>query len=313
MVGLALSFFSVAAAIVVVTHLPPQSDWDFIALPSALLVLGLSLLGGFGCVVGCLFDRKRRRRVGVVGGLLHLAAAVMATTSLMSFIAGAPVPHVAARGPAGPPPVQALGAVADPIFRVGEEQLSAGHVFAASVPEGPDLVLTALHLFGPAGGLPEDVPPETLPELVRSAQFRSLLDAQSTTTTLRALRIPEAAPMGEAGKAGDVAAFVASELKLSPLTMAKRTPTAGEHLWLISELPGSMTAIHHAVSAGVQDGMLYYYFDGPLELRGSSGAPVVDSAGQLVAINVGGSEDESGAAVGIGNPTQVFLPYLLSR
>ncbi len=53
-----------------------------------------------------------------------------------------------------------------------------------------------------------------------------------------------------------------------------------------------------------------YQYDNPkLSKQATSGAPIVEQAGRLVAVNLGGYEDE-GQIIGVGNPVGRFRKFL---
>lgn len=83
----------------------------------------------------------------------------------------------------------------------------------------------------------------------------------------------------------------------------------GDRVWLVSEVIGSQSLVHSATVEGIQDGWLIYRFDQPLELRATSGAPVVDALGEVVAINAGGGDD-NGKTFGAGTPVTKFIDRL---
>jgi hypothetical protein len=78
----------------------------------------------------------------------------------------------------------------------------------------------------------------------------------------------------------------------------------------LSEVYGLTGYKHGATVVAADSDAVGYKFDKPIELQATSGAAVVDAQGHVVAINLGGLTDESGAVIGIGNPVTVFEPAI---
>jgi len=114
---------------------------------------------------------------------------------------------------------------------------------------------------------------------------------------------------------GDVAVCAvqdAANLELQPFPLARDTPSAGDRVWLVSEVIGSSSLVHPATVEGSEEGWLVYRFDQSIELRATSGAPVVDGSGRAVAVNAGGGE-QGGLTYGVGTPTSKFAGSLANR
>lgn len=169
------------------------------------------------------------------------------------------------------------------------------------------VVLTALHLFGPAGGLARDVTPAQLAKIVQSysldpiARGPAVAGGAGTAVSLPA-------------QAGDIAAFwCPAGVKLKPLKLGTM-PRKGDPLWLAAQVVEGAPAnqlLHPATYQGLQEGMLLFtYKNSRLELRATSGAPILNSSGQLVGINYGGGH-EQGQLLGLATPVSRFGPPLL--
>jgi hypothetical protein len=212
------------------------------------------------------------------------------------------------------PPVVSDGMLFRPTFGTTDGVVDAGTAFAATVNgSSQTFVLTALHLFGPAGGLNNDIDPSQLPQRWQSL---TLQDCKSQIVHqnlgIRPIRLSDSRPLPNPSSQGDVAACVVEEsgfLRFQAFPIATQVPAAGEKVWLVSEVIGSASLVHPAVVEGTEGGWLIYRFDRPIELRATSGAPVVDGNGQVVAVNAGGG-DEAGMTFGVGTPTTKFVNQL---
>jgi len=75
-------------------------------------------------------------------------------------------------------------------------------------------------------------------------------------------------------------------------------------------LPASDKLLRHAATVGqVGPQHVTYRYDDAVELRATSGAPLVDGENHVVAINIGGG-GEGGRPFGFGNPVHAFGPRL---
>jgi len=211
------------------------------------------------------------------------------------------------------PKIRAETAVYRPTFTTTAGEQASGTAFVARLsPASPLLLVTAHHLFGADGGLDREYAWNELPKLVSKVAATSI-EKSPTVTAGPAIAIDGATKYSQSGMGGDVAAFVVSAPADAPaLAFATARPAEGAQVWLISQVEGSTELRHRAVVAQAEDEVLAYVFDNAkIELRATSGAPVVDAAGDVVAINIAsGSQD--GKTVGFGNPAWSVTKRLLA-
>jgi hypothetical protein len=177
------------------------------------------------------------------------------------------------------------------------------------------ILLTATHLLGPDGGCPRKVLPAELPQVVKSVTLRDCFNESIEIASPGApIVIPEAAPLDDRSKAGDILAFWGSaNPEIHTYSLAAAQPARGTRVWLAAAVLDGAPAtqrLHPASVAGIRGGFLLYRYDNPkLVIQATSGAPVLNSAGDVVAINLGEAE-QGGVTYGVGNPVSRFLPFL---
>ncbi|MCH9688453.1 MAG: serine protease [Deltaproteobacteria bacterium] len=220
------------------------------------------------------------------------------------------------RASAAQPTIEILGTTPEeawvrPTFVTTDQPLSAGTAFVCEVVPGqPPLLLSAQHLFGPAGGLAREYAWSEMKTLVQGAEGYDA-HGNRVVTAGPPLTIEGAEAMSEERVDADIAAFpLLAPTRVHALPLASAMPTNGDPVWLVAEVMGAApsTLRHRATIQEVAPTHLVYVFDDAIELRATSGAPVINAAGQVVAINLGGG-DEGGKTFGIGNPA----PSILAR
>lgn len=189
-------------------------------------------------------------------------------------------------------------AICRPTFQVAGQPLAAGTAFVLDVdaPSPRTLLVSAFHLFGPAGGLREQIKAEQIAEHVSGARCQAIATS-ATWQAGPALTIDHAWPMGS-DTLLDVAALVfdgsASDSPPTHLRLAANSPKSGDTVWLLAQVVGGAPRtqlLHRAVVNYSKDDALQYRFDTPdLELRATSGAPVLNADGEVVGLNLGGRE-----------------------
>lgn len=259
-----------------------------------------------GIVASVIWDAvsERLAKVDVETGLANVTAKAEATSDR------------SVEDTVGPPTVPDRF-VFRPTFVTSRGTASAGTAFITMLPaQATPVAVTAIHLLGPAGGLDQDVPGVEVPEVIRQVVLQECYDTDlELDVGGKALSIPSAAPLNSPSEAGDIAAFwVVSSSLVSALPLAESDPVVGERVWLAGPVIGGAPRDQRLHSARVlmfEKQNVYYQYDNPqLELRATSGAPVLNAKGEVIAINLGGGELE-GNVIGVGNPVGRFRSHLL--
>lgn len=212
-------------------------------------------------------------------------------------------------------PVVPAHVVLKPTFMSGYDSFSGGTAFLCRVPgrEKP-LLLTAHHLFGPACGLERDLTWQEAPQTYLAVTGLSIADPTVTVTSTRPLVIPGARGSDDNGYAEDVAAYETSLPSIrATLSLATTPPKEGDWVFLHGRQRGKteLEMLPAQVIASAAAELVYRFKATKVALAGTSGAPVLNSQGEVVAINVGGGEQD-GATLGMGNPA-ASVHRLLSK
>lgn len=245
---------------------------------------------------------------------------------LLLLLAPLPVVAAPAASPSPAAPVAApeivVGSVLRPSFTLADgTRFEAGTAFPVSF-GGETLVLTAHHLFGPNGGLPAQLGPEEVAVKVTGVTLRDAWSKEPIGGAGPAVLVPGAHPM-EKDAAGDLALFpVSSGLDrisagthppFHPLSLAAANPKVGDPVWLAAELvggPGVETRAHVGKVVEVNASWLFYEFTAAqVELRATSGAPILNALGEVVGINLGGGAKD-GVSFGAAGPVSAIRANL---
>ena len=236
--------------------------------------------------------------------LLATLCAVAGTAAAASASAASPANAASA----------STDAVFRPVFTTPQGPLNAGTAFVARLDHcDAPVLLTAIHLFGPSGGLAQSMSSDDVKHGVSQAELTGFgRNGKHMLFEVDSLTPENATPCCSSERmvgVGDIAAFTApARLKPIALPLAPDIAAAGDRVTLLAPLVGNADAglRHDATVIGMHDGFLLYRFDEPnIPLRATSGAPVVDTSGRVVAINLTSGQvarDAPTAVVGGGNP-----------
>jgi hypothetical protein len=202
------------------------------------------------------------------------------------------------------PPAWVTGSVCRPTFTVPQGRFSAGTGFLFRTGRGEEVVLaTSQHLFGPGGGLEAEIPWDRMSETVQGADCDAF-EGDRTWRTGPPLEITDAAQMTlDAPTKRDIALFPVDPAGARAFTLAPDAPAPGERVWLVAQLikgapPDQL--LHPATVIDEQRGLLWIRYDNPnLVITATSGGPIVNARGELVAVNFGGGRGTDGSMLGI--------------
>ncbi len=206
-----------------------------------------------------------------------------------------------------------------PRFVTQDGSFAAGSALAVEV-NGKLLVATAMHLFGPAGGLKEQIEGAKIPEFTKSISLRDAFSNRDCGKAHKGLTLSDTHPMKD-DAVGDIAAFEAKILTgldkleskakpLKPVKLAEVDPKKGDMVFVAAQFSDDKeTRTREAKVVEISDKWLFFeYVDTELELAGTNGAPVLNDKGELVGINLGGGILKE-KLVGSANP----LPAVKKR
>ena len=195
--------------------------------------------------------------------------------------------------------------VLKPTFMTGYDSFSGGTAFLCNVPgvEGTFL-LTVQHLFGPACGLKRQFTWQEIPKTFVVVTALSITDPTHYITSSNCVAIPGARASDDHGYNKDLAAYrLSPDQKPASLRLASSRPKVGETVFLHARQRGktSLDMLRAVVRKSTDSEFEYAFEDKPINLAGTSGAPVLNTAGEVVALNIGGGV-EAGRFWGMGNP-----------
>ena len=198
-------------------------------------------------------------------------------------------------------------ALYQPTFLTARESWCAGTAFIVEFPGAPaPLLVTCHHLFGPSGGLEKQLEPQDLPKVVRGVAAVSMQDDQGVLLARKCLVVADAKAMGSGEPATDLALFlIEGQAQLKPLHFADTSPLVGDEVFMYARLSQQPNpSLYRATVIEVTpDAVTYHFADKKIELRGTSGAPVLNAKGEVIAMNLGGGK-QAGKLIGVGNPVE---------
>jgi hypothetical protein len=190
-------------------------------------------------------------------------------------------------------------------LRSGQAYEAGTAVAVRLQPGGKPILITALHLFGPAGGtLEKDTPPAELEKVVRGLVLTPMGGSKPAAAARGALRKSGPGVTEEnRDVSSDLAAFtLLPNSRVNALNLAREKPQLGEWVWLVGDefqhQPQAQRLFPAQVGPG-NDRSGTVRFPKPVELQGFSGAPLVNSKQEVIGILISG-----GGPIGIYNPAE---------
>jgi hypothetical protein len=236
------------------------------------------------------------------------AAHVSTGVHRFRVVEGAPVhqclPWLAVPQPQAVAPVVPERFVVRPEFRCGSNSYFGSYAFVVESGSGAPLVLTALHVMDELiKSRKIDCTPNNasytgreLPPLVQKVQLYDVFAPQWPLAELGSagamLVLPDARTNEEEPYAQrDIAAFRADPAaRVSPGKLAQRPPRVGEPVWLAFNVGKAATSrtVQAVVVESTERALVFRYAPGAAAATHSSGAPLLNSGGEVVGICIGG-------------------------
>ena len=198
-----------------------------------------------------------------------------------------------------------------PTFLTGYDSLTAGTGFV--IRSGNEFIfITAHHLFGPAAGLERDLTPAEAKEFASALAASSMQQHELLLTSAEMLLIPSAKACDEKDAGHDIAAFRLKSYRGPSLIVSGTAPKLGDKVYLLARPRGEekLRLIAGEIRRFSTDEMEYFYSESGFNFAGTSGAPVLNEAGEVVGMNLGGGEFK-GRPFGFANPAVSFLPLVI--
>ncbi|HEV2693114.1 MAG TPA: serine protease [Verrucomicrobiae bacterium] len=209
-------------------------------------------------------------------------------------------------------PIPPAGVIFKPTFLTGDDSLTAGTGFVARF-NGTCVFVTAHHLFGPAGGLKENLGPYAAIRFALALAALPMDNRTNVLTSTHMLYISSARAFSNDDSSKDVAAFLLPDYAGRALRISLHPPQPGDTVYLYARPRGEdwLKLIVGKVTGNSSAGLQYVYDNGKFDFAGTSGAPILNDAGEVVGINLGGGISQN-HEFGFANPVQSFYPLILN-
>jgi hypothetical protein len=166
----------------------------------------------------------------------------------------------------------------------GHSSLNGASSFLVRSADGRVLAATALHLIGPNGGVEPKIAPEELPAaLVSWNMFPRTKTANSVAISGLGCKFPLKKNVDWL-----ILTVAGTNLPSTPLTMRARPVSVGENIFLVgvpySEPDRVQNVYRGRVTARAFGDRFRYTVDPPVDIRGFSGAPILDEHGLVVGV-----------------------------
>jgi hypothetical protein len=173
------------------------------------------------------------------------------------------------------------------------------------------VVVTALHLLGPDGGLPAPADPAAINALVREVQLFPMSGGKPVARARKSL-LKSGRPLSEDGGAGrDLLAFqLEPRATINALPLAETDARPLQWVWVVgdradAQAPAQRLWAARVIAVDETAGVLR--FRGVVPLRAFSGAPIINEEIKVVGLLLGGDERQG---IGIFNPAGAMRAHL---
>lgn len=208
-----------------------------------------------------------------------------------------------------PPPHIPANFAVRPLFKLQDgREIQAGTAFAATMDGGAPVLISAMHLFGEAGGLDHDLPGASLPEAIAAVELYDMEYGQPLARAgAELIRDGKATDFSTGDCSQDVVAFALDpKASLGVLPLAKTNPTVGTRVWAVGREykdHGAEARLYAGTVTEVKDTALSVEEDVAYEGQGFSGGPVVNARGEVIGTTIG-SGKSFGRAITYLNPVE---------
>jgi hypothetical protein len=211
-------------------------------------------------------------------------------------------------------PVPLPNVIFRPSFLTPDLAYSAGMAFRAR-PENSEqqYLVTAHSLFGPAADLDVQMSSADIERMIVAAVGVSCTDPRSVVMARRYLPLPDARRADEKGSDKDIAMFeLPARLGERALVLDQSVPVPGDKVWLYVKYAGtSRVGLEPAKLAWISDHEIRYLLENQtVDLRGTTGAPLLSAEGTLVGMHMGIFTSSAGRKFGYACPAAALLAVM---
>ncbi len=198
-----------------------------------------------------------------------------------------------------------------PTFELKSEVAKAGIAFLIEE-NNKVYVVSAQHLIGFAGGLTKDYRGEEMKANFKAVKLEPIQLGFSSLVSKEVISIPGAKAMEGDNFTTDVfIAPITGKVDSTPFSLSKYRPSVGDKVFLFAPVGLEKEMYHPAVVVSSEEYELGYLFDNKsINLRATSGAPVLNLNHQVVGINLAGGEVPEMGVIGWSNPGMTVRKYI---
>ena len=202
-------------------------------------------------------------------------------------------------------------AVLKPTFMTGSDSFTGGTAFVCKVKE-KKFIITAHHLFGPACGLDKQYSWKEAPVTFSTVTGISINSPKKFITSNSSVIITGAKELNKNDASKDLAAYEIPIANLFPsLVLSEVQAKVGEKVRILARVRGQkkLQIISGTVTESKIQDCSYVLDDSKIVMKGTSGAPVLNEQGKVIAIHIG-SYDHDAKKYGVGNPCTSIINLL---